>query len=177
MTQIQFKNITIFISLGDLTFQETEALICPCFDSRNHDAGVCRQVKIRAGEDLMIALGRSSNSETSFQTNSFRLAMRRIRSIIHLYNQGFRQNYDTIALSLQSAFSIAVEKKIKVISLGSLNASNFKLSYKSISTLILDSIEKELSGEENTIEKIHVTDSNENFITQFTEVLNERIKK
>lgn len=177
MTSIKFHQMEIFISNGDLLFQESDALICPCFDVRNHDQGICRQIKIRAGESLISEIGKFLKSEHSFSSGSHRLAVRRIRSIFHLYHSLPKTNFDAIQSSLHFAFKLIVEKKLKSVSMGSLNASIFKLSYSSISTLILDCLETVSQEDECSIEKIYIVDSNQNFLNQFTEALHERVKQ
>lgn len=171
---VRIGNIQLSISESDMLFTASDVLICPCFDFKNHDNGICRQIKIRAGEDLMSEL--SKKKHQTCLTKSYRLAMRRIKNIIHMNNEDHSHHYDSMKKALTEAFQIANEKQFRTIVLGSLNASVYKISYETISKLILAVIE-EFSLTVSHPVSVLIVDSNKNFLTIFEEKLHAEFKK
>lgn len=175
MAEFSIGGIKILTSEGDLLFTATDALICPCFDFRNHDNGISRQIKFRAGNELISEL--SKKEPVTCLTKSHRLAMRRIKNIIHLNGSSPKPDFDSMRSGLTTAFQIANEKQFRAISLGSLNASSFKFSYETISKLIVSVIAEYSEQPNNSLTTLLIIDSNQNFLTILEEKLHVGIEK
>jgi len=159
----------IEITIGDLLFLPSGALICPCQFGGRHDNGVCRQVLHLAGKDLERDIKNHAKREGAYHSSPYRLAMRQIKSIIHLNISSEPPLKASIALALDEAFALAEKKEIKSISIGSLNASTFGISWQDAAGLIAAALSRRQPSE-NPI-SIRITDSNLQFITKIREVL------
>lgn len=175
MAEFKIGELNIHTAEGDILFTAADVLICPCFDFRKHDNGMSRQVKIRAGNEIITELSKKE-PETSL-TKSYRLAMRRINHIIHLNGPSPKPDYESVRAALINAFRIANEKGFKTLSLSSLNASVYKFSYETISKLIVTVINEVAHQSGNSLQSISVIDSNHNFLTVFEEKLHVSIEK
>ena len=175
MAEFSIGNIKILTSEGDILFTAVDAIICPCFDFRNHDNGISRQIKFRAGNELTAEI--SKKEPNTCLTKSYRLAMRRIKHIIHLNGPSAKPDYDSLRQSLTTAFQIACEKQFKTISFGSLNASPFHFSYETISKLIISVITEFSERPDNSLTTLLIIDSNQNFLTILEVTLHVGIEK
>lgn len=160
---------TIEITIGDLLFLPSGALICPCQFGGKHDNGICRQILQLAGKDLERDIKNHAKREGAYHSSSYRLAMRQIKSIIHLNISSEPPLKSSLAFALDEAFSLADKMEIKTVSMGSLNASAFGISWQDSAGLIAGALLRLQKSENQIVFKI--TDSNLQFITKIREVL------
>ncbi|MCA0447056.1 MAG: macro domain-containing protein [Bacteroidetes bacterium] len=159
----------IEITIGDLLFLPSGALICPCQFGGRHDNGVCRQILQLAGKDLERDIKNHAKREGAYLSSPYRLGMRQIKNILHLNISSEPPLKASIAKALDEAFILAEKKEIQSVSIGSLNASAFGISWQDAANLISVALSR-LQPTENPI-SIRITDSNLQFITKIREVL------
>ncbi len=153
---------------GDLLFTPAGAILCPCSQNGKHDLGICRQILHLAGSEIEKQIRMGNSKPGSFITGSGRLAMRRIGKIIHLNVSPEPPLKPAIETALDQALVLSVKNNLAVLSLGSLNATAFGLSWQDAATLAGGFIAKARSG--SGIRQILIRDSNSQFISKLVEV-------
>lgn len=162
---LQLKKLTIHLAVGDILFQPSDALFCPCFSDVLHQNGLCRQILQISGSEAGSTFKKKSNSPIVFTTPSFRLAMRKIKNLIHL-RRSENQSFEEVILS---SLQLAVDNHWHSISFNSLEAQSNNLTPMKMAQ-ILDRILRKfsLTTDEFTIQ---IIDANEKFIQQMKEFL------